>query len=173
MAKKRGLSNPAIEIETWQMYLYNGSGKYHYSIPYFSEHTESQNMNAVNDYRYNPLGNFDYCKFDLNSIYNNGIFVKNEDYSIGFLNDYYTRYTSLNILEYSLNIKESLELDVSRHSFNRQDEIEEVHCAIIKAMHIAAYKEFNLNIKEKDVLKSFILKHYPEDSKYLKEIEWD
>lgn len=78
------------------------------------------------------------------------------------------RYTSLNVLEYVLNIKDNLELDVSRHSFNKQDEIEEVHCAIMKAIHIAAYKELKLNIEEKDVLKSFILKHYPEESKYIK-----
>lgn len=171
MAHRRGIDNPSVETDIWQMYLYNDSGKYHYSIPYFSEHTESQNMNTTDDYKYNPLGDFDYGMFDLNSIYNNSILVKNEDYSLGFPNDHYMRYTSLNVLEYVLNIKDNLELDVSRHSFNKQDEIEEVHCAIMKAIHIAAYKELKLNIEEKDVLKSFILKHYPEESKYIKTFE--
>lgn len=41
----------------------------------------------------------------------------------------------------------------------------------MKAIHIAAYKELKLNIEEKDVLKSFILKHYSEESKYTKTFE--
>lgn len=166
LVRKRGLSNPSVELEIYQMYFFNNAGEHHYSIPYYSEHQESSNMPTIDDYVYSPLGNFNHHEFYLHSIYNNGIFVKNEEY---YFNDqFYIPYSSLNILDYSLNIQDQLALDISRHSFSRREEIDEIYSTIIKAAHIAVYHDFKLNTCEREMLKDFINKSYPLPSKYIK-----
>ncbi|KAA6314286.1 hypothetical protein EZS27_035080 [termite gut metagenome] len=83
------------EMNLYQMYLYNENNEYHYSIPYYSDHTESQNMIDIDDIKYNPLGNFAHNKFNIEGIFNNGVYVSNEDIFPSWLYEHYTRFTGL------------------------------------------------------------------------------
>lgn len=155
-----------VEINLYQMYLYSGDGKYHYSIPYYSEHKEDQNLTDIDEVIYNPLGDFIYNEFNIGGIFNNGIYVPNDDYSPSWLYEHYTRFSGLEISEYSLNIKPGLALNVSRNSFYDSTDIEALQYAIYKAAHIAFFIESNLNDKQKTVLDSFTKIFFHETTKY-------
>lgn len=154
------------EIKLYQMYLYSENGKYHYSIPYYSEHKEDQNLTDIDEVIYNPLGDFSYNEFSINGIFNNGIYVLNEDYFPSWLYEHYTRFSGLEISNYSLNIKPGLALNVSRNSFYDSTEIEELQYAIYKAAHIALFTESDLNDRQKAVLDSFTKMFFHEMTKY-------
>lgn len=154
-----------------QMYIYNANNKYKYSIPYYSDHVESQNMVDIDEHKYQPIGNFSHGSFHLGPIFNNGILVSNEEYYIGFEYDHYTRFTSLEISRYSLNIKKGLDLNISRTNFIDHKELETINYAILKAAHMAVYFEFDLNEEELLVLKEFLKENYPQESIYNKNIE--
>lgn len=156
------------EMNLYQMYLYNENNEYHYSIPYYSDHTESQNMIDIDDIVYNPLGDFTHNEFNIEGIFNNGVYVSNEDFLPSWLYEHYTRFTGLEVNGYSLNIKSGLDLNVSRNSFNNSADIEELQYAIYRAVHIAVCIESDLDENKKTVLKSFIEKFFFKKTKYCK-----
>lgn len=150
-----------VEINLFQMYLYNDDKKYHYSIPYYSDHVESQYMVDIDDYKYNPLGDFLHNEFNLEGIFNNGIYVPNENFVNSVEYDHYVRFTGLDIVRYSLNIKSGLGLNVSRNSFNNFKKLEKIQYDIYRAAHIAMCDALDLKGEKRMLLESFIKDNFP------------
>lgn len=120
---------------------------------------------------FNSLGKWLYTgpSKEFGTVYNNSILVSNISF-FEVWNPLACPQTGLDIFNFNINITDPLDLTVSRDSFYREKDVEELYYALIKAVHIAALDTYEFSPNEREVIKSFIKERFAFQSRFCKQI---